>query len=132
MDEIPYSLAGRVITHRSTPWYDKRIRSQPVYEREEQIPMDHTMVPPGYGQPLTEEQRHLRHYARFGNEDLPPRGTGLGRGIQYGAGVQQLGFDWGSFVAGGILALILGYFIFTSSGRRVGYAASRRMERYVR
>lgn len=131
MPEIPYSLAGRVIKHRSTPWYDKRIRSQPVYEREEQIPMDHTMVPPGYGQPLTDAEREQRHFARFGTTDLPPRGTG--RGVQYGAGVQRLqGFDWGSFFVGGVLAFILGYFVFTASGRRIGYAAGQRIERRVR
>ena len=103
--EYPYSLEGRNILGRNTPGYDKRIRSQPIYDRESQVPMDHTMAPPG---------------------------TGLGCGVQYGAGVQRLnGFDWGSFVLGGLLAFIFSVFVLTASGRRVAVVGAKRLERYI-
>lgn len=164
--EYPFSLAGRVIGGRSTPAFDKRIKSQPIYYREEQMSMDHTMAPPSvvsdyygypltpteqrlkhygafgygdlpikespnyYGRPLSEEQRLQRHYAIYGTTDLPPRGTG--RGVGLGMGIQKLVVDWGSVLGGAILGLVLGYFVFTASGRRVGYQMGRRAARKLR
>jgi len=161
--EFPYSLAGRVIKGRSTPQYDKRIRSQPVYHRSLQTPFDHTMGPPAladayyggqlpqvvqrmkhygtyssdvpmkpsphYGEPFTDAERMERHQSIYGNTTLPPRGTG--RGVNLGRGVQRLAVDWGTLLGGVIIGLIFGYFVFTSSGRRIGYSAGKRAARRI-
>lgn len=139
MQDIPYSLAGRNIIGRSTAGYDVRIKDQPIWHREQQLPMNHIMAPPEtvvdyYGRPLTEAEQKQKHYGTFGTTDLPPIGTGLAGnpGVSYGAGVQRLqGFDWGVFVAGGLLGLIFGYFIFTASGRKIGYRAGERVARRI-
>lgn len=136
---FPHSLAGRNIWGRSTAGYDVRIRSEPVYERMEQVPMNHTMAPPAeelrrYGRPLTEAERRQKHYARFVDPNLPPRGTGLqtwkaGQGQIAQKKLEIPGLT--PFVIGGILGLIFGAFIFTSVGREIGYKAGKRVARRI-
>jgi len=76
------------------------------------------------GMPLTEEERARRHYQLYGTTTLPPRGTGLG----YNTAPKKLvTWDLGTFVIGGIAGLIFGYFIFTSTGRKMGYRTGERI-----
>jgi hypothetical protein len=129
-EEVPYSLMGRVITGRSTPAYDLRQRGQP-YVRPEQMAMNHEMAPPSttirrYGQPLTEEERRQRHYATFGDTNVPPRGTGLGNpGV-----ARELTTD--DFLAGLVVGFMVGAFILTGIGRKILGAGGERAARYVK
>ena len=138
--EFPYSLAGRNIWGRSTAGYDVRIRSEPVYERMEQVPMNHEMAPPDvelmrYGRPLTVAERQQKHYAQFANSNLPPRGTGLqtwNAGQSATVVQKKLEVGWLTpLVVGGILGLIFGAFIFTGVGREIGYKAGKRVARRI-
>ena len=36
------------------------------------------------GKPRTDAERSARHYSLYGNTNLPPRGTGLGRTYSFG------------------------------------------------
>jgi len=137
--QFPHSLAGREIKGRSTAGYDVRIRSEPVYERMEQVPLNHEMAPPGvelsrYGRPLTEAERRQKHYAQFANSNLPPRGTGL-QTWKAGQGQvvrKKLETPWlAPLVVGGILGLIAGALLFTSVGREIGYKAGKRIARKI-
>lgn len=135
---FPHSLAAREIKGRSTAGYDVRIRDQPVYHRYEQVPMNHTMAPPAeelrrYGRPLTEAERQQVHYARFAENTLPPRGTGLQTwkagnpsGVQ--AAPRLNGEIFWPFIGG----LILGAIIFTRVGRSLGTAAGTRIARKIK
>lgn len=137
MPEFPYSLKGRVIHGRSQPGYDVRIKDEP-WQRQQAVYYNHVTGPPGCthcGQALTEEERRVKHYGTYGTTQLPPRGTGLQRGmVAVGGrqvGIPSLTWDWNSFIIGGVLTLIFGYFVFTSSGRKIGYAAGRRIAKKI-
>ena len=129
-EEVPYSLMGRVITGRSTPAYDFRQRGQP-YVRYEQREMNHEMASPAaeirrYGRPLTEAERKQKHYATFGNTNLPPRGTGLGNpGVARELTAEE-------FVTGLIVGFMAAAFILTGTGRGILRAGGERTARYIR
>lgn len=114
------SLLGKTISGRSTAGYDYRVSRDVGVGRSNLVAYNGVRR---MGVPLTDEERMQRHYQQFGTTDLPTRGTGLA------AGSQQLSPDMGTLVAGGILGLIFGYFIFTASGREIGYRAGKRVAR---
>jgi len=81
---------------------------------------------PRMGMPLTDEERARRHYQLYGTTELPPRGTG--RGL---ATPKLISWDLGTFVVGGIVGVIGAYFIFTSTGRKIGYRVGERVARRI-
>lgn len=147
--QYPYSLLGKTIKGRSQAGRDFRERPT-SYQREAGQPQNHIVDyypgsvgltpeqqrfqhqatvgcnscnPGRAGVPLTDEERARRHYQIYGTQQLPPRGTGLARAQTH------LNFDWGTFVAGGVLGLIFGFFIFTATGRKIGYRVGERITR---
>ena len=63
------------------------------------------------------------HYARYGNTNLPPRGTG----IQNMTGQQSLDIDWGQVFGGFMVGLVFSIFVFTATGRKISYRAGQRI-----
>ena len=126
-------LLGRTIDGRSSAGYDYRATNQYGLQH---AGTSNTItngiygvqtrggVMRQYGVPKTEEERMLTHIANYGNSELPIRGTGLAR--------MENEFPWGTFIAGGMLGLLFGYFVFASSGREIGYATGQRVARKVR
>ena len=75
---------------------------------------------PGYDYQMQQEQYIPQQQGQyvFGEQGLPSQ--------------PKLGFDLGTLVAGVVIGGVLGYFLFASSGRRIGSAAAGRVERRIR
>lgn len=106
-----YDPSGRAIVGRSTPDWNVNIRNP--YQ-----------TGPMAGRPRTDEERMAMHLARYGNTNIPPRGTRLS--------TQKLSIDWGTFLAGIIVGGVTTLFLVTATGRRVGAAAGERVARKIR
>lgn len=133
MPEFPYSLKGRVIHGRSQAGYDVRIKDEP-WRRQQATYYDHETGPPGYGRPLTDEERRVKHYATYGTTQLPPRGTGLQRPmVAVGGrpvGRQQFIIDpfWGGVILGAVITLLL----VTATGKAILSSAGYRVAKKIR
>jgi len=125
-DPCYHSLEGKVITGRSTAGHDVRVPFNDYYSRQRAVSYNHTMGPPTMGVPLTEEERMQRHYEIYGTTDLPPRGTGA---LQNAGKLE--GIDWGLFFWGGVAGVVVGYFLFAATGRKIAYKAGERVARRV-
>lgn len=121
-----YSTLGRNVYGRSTAGYDYRpVNTYGMGSKANMNVMNGAVRT--YGVPKTEAQRRATHYTRYGNSNLPPRGTGRVRNASL-----EGEFSWGTLFAGIVVGGILGYLLFAESGRAIGYAAGRRVARKVK
>lgn len=107
------NLLGRTVEGRSTAGYDYRATSQYGMGQQE-----------GSGINYNGFAKNPPVYA--GNYQTNNAGTGSA------PFTPKLTIDTGSILIGGIIGLIFGYFIFTSSGRSIGHAAGTRVARKIR
>jgi len=117
------SLLGRNIYGKSTAGYDYR----EVNEYGQPVSRGGIIYNGNrpYGTPKTDAERLRTHTAVYGaGSSLPSRGTGRARAMTNG---EEL--PWGSFIFGGVLGIVFGYFIFSQSGRRIGYEAGMKTAR---
>lgn len=117
------SILGRNITGRSTAGYDVRGGPDGMYGAYVMGgPSRGGVIYDGMSSPVPDRMGKI----------IPSRPMQQGRAVMSAPKKLENGFPWTPLVAGGILGLIFGYFVFTESGRRIGYEAGRRAARKVK
>lgn len=74
--------------------------------------------------PFTEEEQRRRHYQIYGTQQLVS-------GPDLTVGPQELVIDWGTVFAGFIGGVVFSFFVFTATGRKIGYRAGERVAKRV-
>lgn len=116
------NLLGRTIKGRSTAGYDYRPASQ-------------YGLGSGTGSGVITNGFSNKQYAANNVNNNPSNNLGYyapTTKVSSAPFTPKLTLDTGSILIGGILGLVFGYFIFTSSGRNIGHAAGTRVARKIR